>query len=288
MADVRSLLRSELASRRSTPQSATGTGTNTPNRVTKKRKVDPADSATRKRVKQTDPEQILANEHVQVRPPAAQVGPSDDDDVEVGVEEPLPQDIMRTESDDTPVQLQEKQTAARSEPPTELHPQQSQPQPTVDEDEWAAFEREVAAPTRIPQDSTSTSRPAALSATATISAAPISAEELAALQEKEEHNARQNREAEAEGEREDAARFLEEEFDEMEQLEERVRRLKNMREQLRAKQRSESAEAEEAVPADLGSNTAEVKTDIKAGEGEEEDEDDDDDADDDWDNWRFR
>ncbi|KAL4929062.1 uncharacterized protein BDV17DRAFT_82830 [Aspergillus undulatus] len=288
MADVRSLLRNELASRRGTPS----TGTNTPNRVTKKRKVDPSDSATRKRVKQADPEQLLSNSNAQVRPPAAQIvagdAGDDDDDVEV---ETSPQDVMRTESDNTPIQpelVQEQKpvqkTAQPSIPPPEVPTQQTAPAAAVDEDEWAAFEREVAAPTRVP------AKPAAVAAAATISAAPVTAEELAALQQKEQDNARQNREAEAEGEREDAARFLEEEFDEMEQLEERVRRLKQMREQLRMKRAGESAEADEAavtIPAESTTNTAEpAMADIK--DEEEDDDEDDDDADDDWDNWRFR
>ncbi|KAL4749767.1 hypothetical protein BDW72DRAFT_177342 [Aspergillus terricola var. indicus] len=281
MADVRSLLRSELASRRGTPQ----TGSNTPNRVTKKRKVDPTDSLTRKRVKQTSAEQLLAN--AQIPPPRAQVFGEDGDDVE-----PLPQDsdVMRTESDTaTPTQLEDTQdkTAQSLETPsipeTEA-PANHEPQ-SIDEDEWAAFEREVAAPTRVPQ------RPAAVAAAATISAAPITTEELTALQEREKESFRRNREAEAEGEREDAARFLEEEFDEMEQLEERVRRLKQMREQLRLKRATESAEVDEAataevVPTESVSNAADPTT--ADNKNEDEDEEDDDDADDDWDNWRFR
>lgn len=274
MADVRSLLRSELASRKGTPQ----TGSNTPNRVTKKRKVDPSDSLTRKRVKQTDADQLLAT--AQARPPSAQV--IDADDVE-----PSSDDVMKT---DTPTQPEFSQEIdetttqtfeAPSIPPTEAT---AEPQPrNIDEDEWAAFEREVAAPSRVPQ------KPAAVAAAATISAAPVSAEELAALQESEKESLRRNREAEAEGEREDAARFLEEEFDEMEQLEERVKRLKHMREQLRVKRATESAEMDEAaiagaVPSEPAANAPETTAD---GENDE-DEDDDDDADDDWDNWRFR
>ncbi|KAL4759349.1 uncharacterized protein BDW70DRAFT_140114 [Aspergillus foveolatus] len=281
MADVRSLLRSELASRRGTAQ----TGSNTPNRVTKKRKVDPTDSITRKRVKQTSAEQLLAN--AQIHPPRAQVLGADGDDVE-----PLPQDsdIMRTESDTaTPSQLEDSQdkTAQTSKTPPKLEseaPTNPEPQ-SIDEDEWAAFEREVAAPTRVPQ------KPAAIAAAATISAAPITAEELAALQEREKESFRRNREAEAEGEREDAARFLEEEFDEMEQLEERVRRLKQMREQLRLKRATESAEVDEAataevVPTEPVSNVADATT--ADNKNEDEEDDDDDDVDDDWDNWRFR
>jgi hypothetical protein len=275
MADVRSLLRSELASRKGTPQ----TGSNTPNRVTKKRKVDPSDSLTRKRVKQTDADQLLAN--AQVRPPSAQVI-ADADDVE-----PSSDDIMKTDLPTQPDLSQETtETTTHTFEATPMPPTDATAEPqqqTLDEDEWAAFEREVAAPSRAPQ------KPAAVAAAATISAAPVSAEELAALQEREKESLRRNREAEAEGEREDAARFLEEEFDEMEQLEERVRRLKHMREQLRLKRATESAEMDEAaiagaVPAEPAANAQETTADAE----DDEDEDDDDDADDDWDNWRFR
>lgn len=96
---------------------------------------------------------------------------------------------------------------------------------TIDEDEWAAFEREVATP----PPTTSV-----LMSEATISAAPLSAAEIAA-QEREEANVQKKERMEAvvEGEREDAARRLEDEFEEMAGLEEKVRRLREQREQLR-------------------------------------------------------
>ncbi|KAL4865602.1 hypothetical protein BDV12DRAFT_174414, partial [Aspergillus spectabilis] len=280
MADVRSLLRSELASRRGSPQ----TGTSATNRVTKKRKVDPTETLTRKKVRHTNPEQLLAS--AQIRPPAAQIiaEEEENDDVETAV--------MRTEID-TPAQIEiaeeTVETTTQSFETPSILPSEPITEPqaeNVDEDEWAAFEREVAAPTRVSH------RPAAIAAAATISAAPVTAEELAALQEKEKEDMRRNREAEVEGEREDAARFLEEEFDEMEQLEERLRRLKNMREQLRVK-RKESAEMDEdvasgVVASEPGPNTeGAIAVDGKDEDGGEEEEDDDDDDDDDWDNWRF-
>lgn len=140
---------------------------------------------------------------------------------------------------------------------------------SIDEDEWAAFERDVAAPTRVPH------APAAVAAEATISAAPISSEQLAEQQQKEGNSAARIRETEAEGEREDAARFMEDEFDEMEQLEERVRRLKQKRDELRKKKPEEMEPASE-------SNEPDTKTAADSAD------DDDDDYDDDWDNWRFR
>lgn len=96
---------------------------------------------------------------------------------------------------------------------------------TIDEDEWAAFEREVA--TLPPTTSV-------LMSEATTSAGPLSAAEIAA-QEREEANVQKKERMEVvvEGEREDAARRLEDEFEEMAGLEERVRRLREQREKLR-------------------------------------------------------
>ena len=104
-------------------------------------------------------------------------------------------------------------------------PPQPAAQPPIDEDEWAAFEREVvplahqAPPTR-PTDYSS----------ATISAAPVSAAELAAETNAERQ---QRRDAEVEDEKAEEDRRLVEEFEVMEGLEERVKRLKEKREALR-------------------------------------------------------
>ena len=133
---------------------------------------------------------------------------------------------------------------------------------TVDEDEWAAFERDVATP---PPE------PSALTAAATISAAPMSAAELAA-QSREQANLQKRslREAEIEGEKEDAALRMEEELDEMAGFDERVKRLREKREKLRLTNAS--------------LNRIERRRDDDTSGGEEgddehEDEDDDDDAD---------
>ena len=107
----------------------------------------------------------------------------------------------------------------------------------IDEDEWAAFERDVATPPPDP------SAPSALTAAATISAAPMTTAELAAQsREQASMQGREKREAEVEEEKEDAARALEEEFDEMEGLEERVRRLREKREELRLRRAKEIEE----------------------------------------------
>ncbi|KAG8532838.1 uncharacterized protein KY384_002716 [Bacidia gigantensis] len=120
-------------------------------------------------------------------------------------------------------------------PTTEIPP--AQLQDPVDEAEWAAFEREVATP---PPSMLAPNAPSALTTDATITAAPISAAELAAQQKEEERTTgKERREAEIEAEKEDAARALEDEFDEMEGLEERVRRLREKREELRRRRGSE-------------------------------------------------
>ncbi len=136
------------------------------------------------------------------------------------------------------------------------------PTASVDEDEWAAFERDVATPPPDP------SAPSALTAAATISAAPMTAAELAAQsREQASLQGRERRETEMEGEKEDAARALEDEFDEMEGLEERVRRLREKREDLRLRRAKEVVEGLE--------DDGEKDIDVGLVEGESEDEEDD-------------
>ena len=162
-------------------------------------------------------------------------------------------------------------TTLPSHPPPTPSPAAPAPNP-IDEDEWAAFERDVATPPPDPH------RPSALTAEATIIAAPMTAAELAA-QAREEANTqtKERREAEIEGEKEDAARALEEEFDEMEELEERVKRLREMREALRVKKAQEAAaERVEGQMRDDGGG---------GGELEEESEDEEEEYDDEWSVW---
>ncbi|RAK96143.1 uncharacterized protein BO80DRAFT_429391 [Aspergillus ibericus CBS 121593] len=273
MADVRSLLRSELAARKGSSQAGSAG-----NRVTKKRKVDPADDLMRKRMKPTSAPSGQPTAHT-VQPPSARA-----------IEEE--EEIEGSEQDIAGQQLpsdtaHEQESAESIAQPSDISLVASEPSAAttevIDEDEWAAFEREVAAPTRMPH------RPAALEAAATISAAPVSAEELAAQQQKEAEAIKKSREAEAEGEREDAARFMEDEFDEMEQLEERVRRLKHKREELRKLRTAEDAEVQK-MDESSSAVTPEDQHNPSAGkdDDDEDDDDDDDDYDDDWDNWRFK
>ncbi|MCJ1231729.1 hypothetical protein MMC12_008408 [Toensbergia leucococca] len=145
--------------------------------------------------------------------------------------------------------------------------------PTINEDEWDAFERDVATP---PPE------PSALTAAATISAAPLSAEEIAA-QSRAEASAqgRERREEEVEGEKEDAARQMEEEFDEMAELEERVRRLREKRESLRKRREREVGEGGVAIADVVGGGE-----DASGGADEGDDNDDNEEYGwNDWDDW---
>ncbi|RDL36944.1 Uncharacterized protein BP5553_04377 [Venustampulla echinocandica] len=109
-----------------------------------------------------------------------------------------------------------------SRPATPLKASPGSGQPTVDEDEWAAFEADIAA----------AELPAAVDAV--ISAPAMSTADLVAQSTEESSKQRKAREeAEVEGDKEDAERKLEDEFDRMEGLEARVRRLRERREALR-------------------------------------------------------
>jgi zinc finger protein 830 len=130
----------------------------------------------------------------------------------------------------------------------------------IDEDEWAAFERDVATP---PPDTAPIS---ALTAPVSIEVAPISAGELAAQVREDKSKQWASREAEAEAEKEDAARFLEEEFDRMDGLEERVKRLREKREALR--QRRESAPKE--IQAEEVTSKDEAQTGVESGSSDDD------------------
>lgn len=150
----------------------------------------------------------------------------------------------------------------------------------IDESEWAAFERDVATP---PPTS-------ALTSAATISAAPLTAAEIAAqAREQESLQNKERMEAVVEGEKEDAARRLEEEFDEMAELEERLRRLQEKREALRMARREEIVAVRDEVDGveDEGGGGAEA---VSEGGHDADDPHDDNttsDDNDDWNNWGF-
>ncbi len=103
----------------------------------------------------------------------------------------------------------------------------AEPEPDVDENEWAAFESDIAtaeAQVKAAND-------------AVIMAPAMSAADLKKKSQEEEYNTKKERaEAEAEGDKEDAARKMEEELEEMHSLEERVRKMRERREELRKKE----------------------------------------------------
>lgn len=146
---------------------------------------------------------------------------------------------------------------------TDVQPTAPQPDPpdapapienteAVDEDEWAAFEREMAA---VEQPNY---------ASATIEAAPVSASDIA---EQQKRNPIQLREDEAEGEKEDEERRMEEEFEVMEEMEDRVKRLRERREALRTKDPAQEGATMNGIE--------ELSTIPEEVEGEEPSDDDD-------------
>ena len=170
-----------------------------------------------------------------------------------------------------------------SRPATPMKPQEVVVPPkasTVDEDEWAAFEADIAAVEAPPAEE------------AVISAAAMSAEELAAQSREEESTRRkEQQEAELEGDKEDAARKLEDEFQEMEALEERVRKLKEKREALRLKDGGGKTTIASTIPDAVPTTSDAPKTNgVEKGEDEvdEDDVDEDEDEDDDWDGFRLK
>ena len=107
---------------------------------------------------------------------------------------------------------------------------------------------------------------------AVIEAAPMTAAELAAQAREEQSAQRARRDEDMEAEKEEAARALEDEFEEMEGLDERVKRLREQREALR------SQSAQRPAPVET------LPVPPEAADGESESDDDDED----WDDWRFR
>lgn len=176
------------------------------------------------------------------------------------VDEPLVEDrkdVEQTESTVLPGFVKAEATAPQPTP-TPSPPTAPTKAATIDEDEWAAFEAEVAPLARLQAQDY---------ADATISAAPVSADELAAQQAA---SRRSTREEEANDEKEESEQRLAEEFDVMEEMEERIRRLKEKREALRvnvhAKPTSAPAEAtvvaEEKKPPEFESESDEDDEDV--------------------------
>ena len=151
--------------------------------------------------------------------------------------------------------------------------------PDVDEAEWAAFERDIAATQALPVP---------ISAAATITAAPMTAEQIAAEAREQQSTQRDRRQAEIEAEKEEAEQALLDEFDEMEELEDRVRRLREKREALR-----KARQADDEILPDVSDQPSGALpeppnlADQDDDQEEEEEEEDDDDDEDDFDDWKF-
>ncbi|KAL6825450.1 hypothetical protein J3E69DRAFT_270116 [Trichoderma sp. SZMC 28015] len=173
--------------------------------------------------------------------------------------------------------------------------QPAQPAQQVDEDEWAAFEADIAATSAAQDydDDAVISRPA-MTAEEAAAAAATQAEEDA-VQNPESRKSKAD--AEIEDEREEATRALEDEFEEMQELEARVQRLKEKREALMRK-RSETLTQDQADdiqtavkavsdPQDEGKENVHTTGDSTKLDADDDDEDDEDEEDD-WDGFRFR
>lgn len=161
--------------------------------------------------------------------------------------------------------------------------------------ELDAFERELA------DLEASMPLPPQSQANTVISANPVSAAEIAAQAREEQSAQRVIRDAELEGEKEDAARLLEEELEEMESLESRAKRLRARREALRKVVRSDnqSQDGEESqgfngdaqqtpsISQISKSNDNEDKPAKDAHDDHDPDDDDDDDDDNEQTYWGF-
>ncbi|KAF2259516.1 hypothetical protein CC78DRAFT_67297 [Lojkania enalia] len=257
MADVRSMLRQERAARqqqagRSQKQSAAPAAAP----VSKKRKAGEysAEGEGRKRTRTEEASGVP-------------VGFFDEgaagDDANPNTISKAP---TTTQQDEIPQQDVSQIAQSPPDPSFTITPAPPQLDPDAEED-LDAFLKDMAEPSR------PTNALSAYSAGAVIESAPMTAAELAAQAREEQSAQRGERERELEAEKEDAARFLEDEFDEMEGLEERVRKLREKREALR-KTHAE-AKAGHIVLPDPGPV------------GLEEDEDTESD-DEEWDDWRFR
>ncbi|KAI1003700.1 hypothetical protein K3495_g4508 [Podosphaera aphanis] len=147
--------------------------------------------------------------------------------------------------------------------------------PAVDEDEWAAFEADIAAAEIFnPLSETNISAPA------------MSAEDIKKKSVEEEYVYKKERqEAEIEGDKEDAARKMEEELENMENLEARLKRLQAKREELRQKQSFQRL-SELPTPGMIVSPIS--MNEKEQDEDEDEDEDEDFDDFDEWDTFRAR
>lgn len=320
MADVRSLLRDERASRRinhpHAAYSATGTlrcilcdeniksetrwgrhvvsashtsrqrklaqGNGTikkgPSEQSKLRKAEQKDDvAVNKKRKADDSDEETADDENRKRPKAAEGLPTNFFDENEGLSPPGPS----TQDEEPGAQEQKTNTPILSISQLPSRPAPGPvPTPTVDESEWAAFERDIAEPLPASPQSHPQTTPSAILAEATISAAPLTAAQIE-MQKQEELRERDRvkREAEVEENREEVARRIEEDELVMEDLEARVAKLKARRDALRLQQ-------EQAIEAEKGDDKRpEINPKLDGGGGYTEEEEDDDEGLDPLDEW---
>ncbi|KAK4634635.1 hypothetical protein CLAFUW4_00962 [Fulvia fulva] len=150
----------------------------------------------------------------------------------------------------------------------------------ADPAELEAFERELAEMERSMRHGTTAAQGAV------VSAAPMTAEELAAQAREEQSTQRGRRDAELEAEKEDAARLLEDEFEEMEGLEERARKLREKREALRTAAATDH-ETPKAAGMAVRSRDTPGSTPRLTGSNEDDSDQYDEDDEEDEDGWNF-
>ena len=138
----------------------------------------------------------------------------------------------------------------------------------VDQDEWAAFEREMAG-----LEDSDGAKPvaAAYDAAPSISVAPMSAAELAAQAREEQSAQRGGREAELEDEKEDAEQQMDEEMGRMAQLDEKMRIWRERREAMKQAKPGGEAAVREGTSSDVdgpeGEESSENEVDEWGGLG---------------------
>lgn len=317
MADVRSLLRNERASRRIVhplaAYSTTGTlictvchtqlkaeslwekhllsaqhalqrqrtRDGTTDRVLKP--IDASNHGSSKKRKAIDGKETIQKKKVKVQNGLPEGLSEPDSQAELTEEAAKPAALeSHTSTNPTKIALDTSDQSTTSNVPSRFFdtPGENNDQSLIDESEWAAFERDVATP---PPPAS------ALTSTATISAAPLTAAEVAAqAREQEILQNKERMEAVVEGEKEDAARRLEEEFDEMAELEERLRRLREKRDALRMARRGEVFGLREKVDETEDEGGGAAAASSEGGHDADDDHDDDTASDtDDWNNWGF-
>lgn len=274
MADVRSLLRSELASRNQSQPTKPSS---------KKRKAgadEPTDSRPKKSRSASSTQSLAHIRQQQQQEEAAKAKRSSLHVASPPDLDTVPEEDVTGQQVDVEGLVEDTEEVAASEESKHV----PAPSHDVDEDEWAAFEREVAAvEAKKEVDGPSTAPRSVFNAAATIEAAPMSAQELAAQAREEQSTQRGRREIEAEEEKEEADQRTMEEFEEMEGLEERVKELRERREMLRRGSHGQGdGDGQATGPEAVRDDEDPAKEDAL---DEESDEDEDEDE---WDMWGRR